>query len=200
MMKYFGLLVGGLALILFASTASATTTPEIECGTGAASAIGSSVLSGTLTCPSSFFTLPPNSTLTALTFEIVDDAQDPSGVGAGVNWTWTETDGLGLGLNTVANETSTSGTTFNACTNAPGPLVCDSDISVAYTGATPTVTLTVSSAAVSGGVANNGSVSAELYIDYTYTTATTVPEPATLSLVGGALLALGFVTRKRRKA
>jgi hypothetical protein len=39
--------------------------------------------------------------------------------------------------------------------------------------------------------------SAEGTITYTYTPAGTVPEPATLSLIGGALLGLGVLGRKK---
>jgi len=203
MKRYFVLLVGGLALILFSSTAGATTTALIECGTGAGSVSGNTGFTGqpiTITCPASAFTLPAGSTLTALSFEAVDDAQDPSGAGAGVTWTWTETDALGLGLSSTDSVTSPTGLSFNTCGTTTGVLVCGADISVPFGGTTvPTVTMSVSAAAVNGGVGVNGSDSAELYIDYTYTN-TVTPEPATLSLVGAALLGLGMIARKQRKA
>jgi hypothetical protein len=143
--------------------------------------------------------VPGGSTLTALTFKIIDDAEEPANNTAGVSWTWTETDSLGLGLSTVANETSDAGgDSFASCTNSPGPLSCDNDISVSYTGSIPTVTLTVSAAAVNGGVGSDGNDSASLWIDYTYSNG--VPEPATLSLVGAALFGLGMIARKLRKA
>jgi hypothetical protein len=206
MKKYFGLLVGGLALILFSSTASATTTALIECGTGATSTSGTgnpTLVPTVLTCLPAAFTLPTNITITALSFEIVDDAQGPATVGSQINWTWTEggADTTGLGLSTVANETSTTGTTFNACTNAPGPLVCDQDVNVAYSGTVaPTISFTVSATAVNGGISINGGDSAELYADITYSVNSGVPEPATLSMVGAALLGLGMIARKRRNA
>jgi hypothetical protein len=59
------------------------------------------------------------------------------------------------------------------------------------------VVLNVTAAAGTGGgvAAGNGGDSADLYIQYEYSS--TTPEPATLSLIGGALLGLGVFARKR---
>jgi hypothetical protein len=45
-----------------------------------------------------------------------------------------------------------------------------------------------------GGVSASGNISADLFV--TYTESSSAPEPATLSLMGGALLGLGLFAKK----
>jgi hypothetical protein len=215
MKKLFGLLlVGGLALFLFSSAASAS---EIYCGgvgsgagstlfgTGGGTFSGNTVLSGgtaTITCPG--IVVPSGTSITSYSLQIIDDAQDPANGSSGVTWTWNGTLG-----NVVNTEAAGGGVTFGPCTSVPsGPLVCDVlNASVAGTfigpGTSPTITYTVTAGFASGsgfdgtGVGVNGSDSAELYIDYNESGP--APEPATLTLVGGSLIGLGIIARKRRK-
>ena len=56
--------------------------------------------------------------------------------------------------------------------------------------------LTVSAlAGTGGGVSASGNVNADLFVQYDYSSG--VPEPATLGLMGAALLGLGVFARKR---
>jgi hypothetical protein len=58
-------------------------------------------------------------------------------------------------------------------------------------------TVTANATLISGAL---GTSNAGVFVDYAYSVnPTTVPEPATLTLFGSGLLALGFVARKRSK-
>jgi hypothetical protein len=213
MKKYFGLLAGGLAMIAFQSTASAA---FIECGGvgsgsgntvfGSGSTVGSVLVSGgtaTITCPS--FTLPALNSLVSVDLNLHDDAQSPANSTSAVQWTWTQTSATPSGVTgNGAIETSTaSGSTFTGCvTTGVGNLpVCDATATfadpVAAGGTVNSIVFTVSAAAINGGVSSIGSDSASLYIQFDE--AAPAPEPATLTLVGGSLIGLGLIARKRRK-
>jgi hypothetical protein len=212
MKKYFGLLAGGLAMIAFQSTASAA---FIECGGvgsgsgntvfGSGSTVGSvTVNSGTatITCPS--FTLPALNSLVSVDLNLNDDAQSPAGTNSAVQWTWTQTPATLVGV-TASGATEISnaaGSTFQACASTGGNLpVCDATATfadpVAAGGTVASIVFTVSAAAINGGVSSIGSDSASLYIQFDE--AAPAPEPATLTLVGGSLIGLGLIARKRRK-
>ena len=210
MKKYFGLLVGGLAMIAFQSTASAA---YIECG-GVGSGSGNTVFgSGTtvgnvtnlggglmqITCPG--FTLAAGFSLTSVDININDDAQSPANSNSAVQWNWNATAGIaGVSATTASEVSNGAGSSFQACAVTAGNLVCDGNLNVADSvpsGAVPNIVFTVAASAINGGVSSIGSDSASLFIQYDETSP--APEPATLTLVGGSLIGLGLIARKRQK-
>jgi len=136
---------------------------------------------------------------------------------AGTLVTIYETADFAYGANPTTVQTAFSGAGFTAytCTetgaSVSAPSVCtsggptagnaESQASVAAwaSDSTGTTAFTISaSATVTGG--SLGSADAGVYVDYAYTVNPSgVPEPATLTLFGSGLLALGFAARKRSK-
>lgn len=217
-----GLIIGGLGLLL-RSTAGASTLPapaEVCGGVGSASgqvtftsatngALGSASISagvGTISCIASF-AVPVGDLLTGLIIEANDDAQQPATSSSQVSWTWTYTGTQGLTPIPGGTFSETSvGSTFGACSGT-GTLVCDGEatfnlntpiLSTSGTVTTGTIIFTVSAANLGGdnGVGPNGSDSAQVLIQPVFSApGSNVPEPATLLLIGSALVGLGVFSR-----
>jgi hypothetical protein len=210
MKKLVLVLTGIMALVFFVSTASATPI-WVACGgvgsfTGTTTfnggvTSGASVLSGgtaTITCAST--TVPVGDVLTGIDLYLKNDGSAPSSTTSGVNFSWNSASGVSFGTEMIGIA-STDGINFNECTGNSGPFVgtCPAILSfsesIAAGGSSPVITVTVSDAAVNGGVSSVGNANANLYINFDESSA--APEPATFGLIGGALLGLGLLGRKR---
>ena len=218
-----GLLVGGLVLLLV-STAGATTTSQVACGSvgsagngnvafttmSAATVNGSSVVSGgvaTITCTG--FTVPSGQTLDSLTVEVTDDANSSLGTNSQITWTWTYTGELispqPNGLN--KENGSSSGFEFNTCVGS-GTLSCNTletfTTNTTYTAGGTTGSfifkVTPSATGLGGdGLGLTGADSAAVAIQFTYGPTASVPEPASLLLIGSGLIGLGVFARRKRR-
>jgi hypothetical protein len=180
---------GSTAFILGGPPSGSTTS-----GSATLSSI-SGVITATITC-SAISGVPLGDYLTQVDLYLKDDASTPAASGSSVLDTWT---GLGtVAFNVVITTPSTDGVNFTECYAGSPSNLCPIYEYFPQTG-TPTsfgaFSVTVSAAAGAlGGVGSLGSDSANLYVQYEY--APTAPEPATLSLMGGALLGLALFGRK----
>jgi hypothetical protein len=207
MSRNITVLLGALTLTLFASTASAT---FIDCQT-MGSLPGQVPFTGqpiTLACGP--YAIPTGFALTGIDLELLNDAQGPSDTGATVTWTWYNIMGISQSGQQMNIETAPDSATFGPCSALPGSITntCPSFLGpypLNLTNVTfNAVTVEVSAVGGGGGVADAGDVSARLLIQYELTPDSVqidaTPEPIPLSLVGGGLLGVGLLARKRRNA
>ena len=95
---------------------------------------------------------------------------------------------------TGGNSSANTCTAYSGNMNAPGTTsASDTDGTLNADAGSP-FTVAVSSAVVSGAMQTS---SGDLIVSYNYTVNSATPEPATLGLVGSALLGLGLLVRKR---
>jgi len=218
-----------MLLALFVPTASASLfTGYMDCGgvgsvTGTTGFVGGSVAppgngnvtinaSGVaqITCPA-YASIPAGDYITQIDLQLQDDAHKPSASGASVIDNWNGVSGLTFATNNWLESItmlSTTAINFDKCIPTGGMVttggVCPVVLSFTVTGQPTTfgaIVLSVQAIAGSGGgvAAGNGGDSADLYIQYEYSPV--APEPATLGLMGGALLGLGiFGSKKLRRS
>jgi len=128
-----------------------------------------------------------------------DDAQAPAGANSSVIDSWASAS-TGTVFTQQITTGSSDGINFNECSATGGMQtsgVCPIIESFLESNLTSfgALTVTVSAApGASGGVSSVGGDSANLYVQYEY--GPVAPEPATLSLMGGALLGLGLFGKK----
>jgi hypothetical protein len=88
-------------------------------------------------------------------------------------------------------------------------LICDQEQNFTLTpivgnnsNATGTLSFTVTPLSTGGdsGIGAAGDDSAEVLIAFTYSSTSSVPEPASLLLIGGGLIGLGVFARRKRRS
>lgn len=224
-----GLLVGGLVLILGSTAGAASLPLADQCGavgstTGSNSvaftvqangAIGTATTSGgsgIITCNA--YTVPAGETLTQIVIEVTDDAQQPASATSEVSWTWSYTSGAALTpvpSGAFDEAAQNGGASFGNCATFSGTptLACDStatfNLVSNVTGNNSNqfgpFTLSVTPTSVGGdnGVGLTGSDSAQVFVEFLYVPTSTLPEPASLVLVGSGLIGLGVFARRKRQ-
>jgi hypothetical protein len=199
MKKCLVVLTGIMLLLLFVPTASASYILCQGVGTAGDGSVALTNQPVTLTCSS--YTVPEGYTLTGVEIKLVDDAQGPGAAGSTVYFSWSSFTGVTQSGTQKNAESSTDGTTFNSCTGSGISSSCPTTLSytesVASGDTFNAVSVTVSASGAAGTYNSHGGASAELYIQYDLTPNGTIPEPTTLSLIGGALMGLGVFARKR---
>jgi hypothetical protein len=215
-----GLLVGGLVLLLGSAASAAPTmcgsvgsngTGTVAFSTqanGSAGSVTSESGTGPATITCNSFTVPVGDTLQSISVIVNDDAQQSVSSASQVSWTWTYS---GQALNPTPNgtfsETGNGTGSFGNCSGT-GTLQCDATANFT----TPTTftagmttgsfvfTVTPSVTGTGGvGLGPSGSDSAEVLISFNYGPTTSVPEPASLLLIGSGLIGLGVFARKFQK-
>jgi hypothetical protein len=184
-----------MLLALFVPTASAA---FIQCQTLPVT-LGAAPI--TLTCGA--ITVPTGSWLSGVDLELIDDAQGPAAAGATVTWTWNTfvIPGATQTGSQVNMETAPDFATFSGCVAQAGSIVatCPSILGtyaehVLAGNSFGPVTVNVAALGGNGGLDVAGSASARLFIQYDYSS--NAPEPATMGLMGGALLGLALFGKK----
>jgi hypothetical protein len=207
-MKHWTIFLGAFLLVLALPAGANTLCGYVNSNASGAGTYYAGALE-TFTCPGIY--IAPGYTLTNVTLSIADDAAGPAiGAGSTVVNTWTNVGGSFISLPGPWTVTSTSldGVTFGLCattgTGAPTGL-CPEVLSVnpgtagGATGfTTGSISLAVQLSQPTGIISGIGFVDANL--SYSYTESQTgVPEPASMGLVGLAVLGLGAMVRKGRK-
>jgi hypothetical protein len=218
--KLLGL--GTMALFCVGMASASTLIEDCSGGAGANGSVTDiPTASGTATCPA--FTIPSGDTLTQVTLILQGDFQLGNSGGNTLNWTYTVNNPVnGITLNGGATEAvsgsggGSSSYTWSAdtgCTapdslETPTPLVDGADCNTGVNFTNPststfggfTVGISGSWNAGSAGLQTNGSEGATVVeAIFTYTPTGTVPEPSTLMMIGGGLVGLVVVSRRRRK-
>jgi hypothetical protein len=160
-------------------------------------------------------TVPIGDTLTNVTVTIADSFSNGISVPAQTNtvdflYTFSTFSGVNS-LTTSSSSNPTSGE--NGAATDLGAVVAESPSNgqctspdsghVTCSELTPTAvsfTITGASTWITGGLVNGGSDGFAVTASYTYTPTVTVPEPASLMMIGGGLVGLALAARRRKKA
>jgi hypothetical protein len=146
---------------------------------------------------------PGQDTITGISIFFVADFQ--IGLTPGLNqvevafanpslYSWSASPTTCIVSGTGGNSSANSCTAFSGSVNAPGTSSSSDTDGTLNTDAATAFTVAVSSVVDSGAVQTS---SGDVIVSYQYTLNSSTPEPATLGLVGSALLGLGLLTRKR---
>jgi hypothetical protein len=212
MKKCLVVLTAIVALVLFAPMASASfLTGYLPCGAvgsiagqstflNTTATTGNVSMSGaiaTITCPD--YTAPAGDYISAVDLRFYGDASAPLNSSSVITDTWTYISGPIAFVTSTDSVIASSDHAFAACLGNTGAFTgqtCDIfvDTPENVTGAFGVEVVSVQAVPTSGGVAATGNTNANLSIQYEYSS--NAPEPATLSLMGGALLGLGLFGKK----
>jgi len=193
-------LIGGLLM----TGAAGASTLYINCGGASSTANGSGaaqILTTNISCPQ--LTVPTGQTL----FDIVLYLQDDYSLGNALDGTnswvfnWINIP-AGFVASGAYSDTVSGGANSTTYTPSGGSYYQVGEMFSsfgAFLGSGTVPTATISTDNISGAlVATFGHLDTNVFIQYDYGQSG-VPEPVTLSLVGGGLLAVGLFARKRRK-
>jgi hypothetical protein len=212
MKKCLLVLTGIMLLALFVPTASASfLTGYLPCGAvgsiaGQSTFLNTTATTGTvsmtgavatITCPN--YTAPAGDYISAVDLRFYGDASAPLNASSVITDTWTYVSGPIAFATSTDSVVASSDHAFAACLGLTGAFTgqtCDIfvDTSENVTGPFGVEVISVQALPTSGGVAPTGNTNANLAIQFEYSS--NIPEPATLSLMGGALLGLGLFGKK----
>ncbi len=217
--KLLGLLIGALCIstayaipLTCTQTNAGTGDPAtFPGGAGAGSGGAQSVFSGVVyTCNAP--TVPVGDTLTSVTVNISNSfSQGIQSQTNTVNFSYTF--GTFAGVNGLTTSSSSNpGTLQNGAATDVGGIVSENPggecvaINSTVTSCTTnsgtqlSFTITGSSSWGAGGLTSGGSDGFGVSGSYTYVPTASIPEPASLLMVGGGLVGLALATRRRKKA
>jgi hypothetical protein len=195
MKKCLVVLTGILALVFLVPTASASFIQCANIGGG----IGGSSFSGPLTCPA-YTGVPAGYHLTGVDLNLYTDAQAPQAASSIIQWTFSNFVGVTQSGSEIIQRAANGLSDYGTCTVIAGSInaTCGPTL-LSYSASGTTfnaVTVNVLAGVFSGGgVDTAGSISARLQIQYDI--ASDTPEPTSIALIGGGLLSLGLLGRKR---
>jgi len=209
--KLLGLLFVTLVFSLVANASTATQYCGGDSLTNTATGFPDPYLvNAPVTCAA--FTVPTGYTLTSVDITINNDLSSPNGNTTDtVTYTYAVT---GFGSLSQVNSTSTGTSVFPAFTNVGGSCstpgtfgnATATDCADGTPGTNTTagvfnaVNLSISATWTAGGLQSNGAETINISEYFTYSATPGTPEPATLLMTGGGLIALAIVARRRRRA
>jgi len=220
--KLLGLLVVALFCISTMYATSITCNQSAAGNGNPATFVGNGTIGGTGGAQSTFTgvtfvcnapTVPSGDTLNSVTVSVIDSFS--GGIQAQtntVNFSYTFNNFSGVtGLTSSSSSTPSSGengvaTDLGGIINeAPAsPVQCSSTSNtlISCTELSPAAlsfSIVGSSTWVTGGIGNGGSDGMNIIASYTYSPTVTTPEPASLMMIGGGLVGLALLARRKRK-
>jgi hypothetical protein len=204
----------GLSLVTLVFTVAASaSTMQQYCGgdtlTNTSTGFPDPFLTGFgISCAS--FTVPTGYTLTSVDLTINDDFSSAFGTGTSTSQlTYTFT---GFSLSQLTSTVSGIGSsgapafTGTGCTlpgtfgNATAIDCTDTSVGVPSTTSFNGLSISVSETWSAGGLQSNGAETINISEFFTYTPTVSTPEPASLMMIGGGLIGLAMLARRKRSA